>query len=235
MINNYEEFELYDGEIEEEIDFKDIENEEFKEIKNNKKLQKSDITKLVMEYNNGNTRVYDDIYLYYKPVLERWGIRNKNQDMAEDLLDFVLFNAVTKFSSDKKTQFDTFFWKCANNHVKREIVTENTKKRAGRKNDISLNKTVSYKDEVDLELGALLKDLTCEEEFELEELKMSINNLHYCLKDTEANIILKLIDNYTIKDISEEMGITSSGVCMVLKRLGKKINVKEELKNMLIG
>ena len=28
MINNYEEFELYDGEIEEEIDFKDIENEE---------------------------------------------------------------------------------------------------------------------------------------------------------------------------------------------------------------
>lgn len=235
MINNYEEFELYDGEIEEEIDFKDIENEESKEIKNNKKLQKSDITKLVMEYNNGNTRVYDDIYLYYKPVLERWGIRNKNQDMAEDLLDFVLFNAVTKFSSDKKTQFDTFFWKCANNHVKREIVTENTKKRAGRKNDISLNKTVSYKDEVDLELGALLKDLTCEEEFELEELKMSINNLHYCLKDTETNIILKLIDNYTIKDISEEMGITSSGVCMVLKRLGKKINVKEELKNMLIG
>lgn len=235
MINNYEEFELYDGEIEEEIDFKDIENEESKEIKNNKKLQKSDITKLVMEYNNGNTSVYDDIYLYYKPVLERWGIRNKNQDMAEDLLDFVLFNAVTKFSSDKKTQFDTFFWKCANNHVKREIVTENTKKRAGRKNDISLNKTVSYKDEVDLELGALLKDLTCEEEFELEELKMSINNLHYCLKDTETNIILKLIDNYTIKDISEEMGITSSGVCMVLKRLGKKINVKEELKNMLIG
>ena len=155
--------------------------------------------------------------------------------MAEDLLDFVLFNAVTKFSSDRNTQFDTFFWKCANNHVKREIVTENTKKRAGRKNDISLNKTVSYKDEVDLELGALLKDLTCEEEFELEELKMSINNLHYCLKDTEANIILKLIDNYTIKDISEEMGITSSGVCMVLKRLGKKINVKEELKNMLIG
>ena len=235
MINNYEEFELYDGEIEEEIDFKDIENEESNEIKNNKKLQKSDITKLVMEYNNGNTRVYDDIYLYYKPVLERWGIRNKNQDMAEDLLDFVLFNAVTKFSSDKKTQFDTFFWKCANNHVKREIVTENTKKRAGRKNDISLNKTVSYKDEVDLELGALLKDLTCEEEFELEELKMSINNLHYCLKDTETNIILKLIDNYTIKDISEEMGITSSGVCMVLKRLGKKISVKEELKNMLIG
>ena len=235
MINNYEEFELYDGEIEEEIDFKDIENEESKEIKNNKKLQKSDITKLVMEYNNGNTSVYDDIYLYYKPVLERWGIRNKNQDMAEDLLDFVLFNAVTKFSSDKKTQFDTFFWKCANNHVKREIVTENTKKRAGRKNDISLNKTVSYKDEVDLELGALLKDLTCEEEFELEELKMSINNLHYCLKDTETNIILKLIDNYTIKDISEEMGITSSGVCMVLKKLDKKINVKKELKNMLIG
>lgn len=198
-----------------------------------KKYTKEQISHMVIQYQSGNKQMFDKIYEHYTPILKRWAIRKSNYDMAYDLLDTVLLNAANNYDISKRTQFDTFFWTCANNFIMNEHNTEDAYKRKSNKNNMSLNKIVGNSDSTGIEFGMLLTDKKFERDFKHKELEISIKQMKEQLKDTEYKIISDILDGFSIADISERLNITTSGVCMSLKRLGKKGLIADEIFNII--
>lgn len=208
----------------------ELEQESENEIKNYTKEQ---ISRMVVRYQRGEKNIYDAIYKHYIPILKRWGIRKANSEMACDLLDTVLLNAINSYDISKKTQFDTFFWTCANNHIVNERSTEEAFKRKSNKNNLSLNKVVGSNDSSGIEFGMLLADKKFDNDFKDKELEIAIKQMKDYLKDTEYKILNGLLSGLSIKDIGEELNMTTSGVCMSLKRLRKKGLIAAEILNIV--
>lgn len=199
------------------------------------KTKKSRLEDLVEEFNNGNESSFNDIYEHYRPILERLGKRQNDQELGIELLDIVLLYAVKTFDSKFGTKFNTYFWTCARSHIHSNIKKSNAQKRAHNKNMASLNDKMFYKgDSTEMELEKIIEDKNPVHEANMNELKMSIESLKDCLKENEIFILLKLIDNYTLQEIGDDLGVTAAAVCLSLKRISKKSFVAKRLKEILV-
>lgn len=219
--------------IEDELD--DLFDDEI--ITNKKSLKKSKISleKAVKDFHDGDELSFNIIYEHYRPIFDRWGRRYNNQELGMELLDIVLLSAVRTFDASAKTKFNTYFWTCVHNYVNCNIKKDNAQKRAHNKNMASLNEKKMYKgDSTEMELEKIIEDKKPAMESDINELKMSIQSLNDCLKENEIFILLKLIDNYTLQEIGDDLGVTAAAVCLSLKRIAKKSSTAKKLKEILI-
>ena len=177
----------------------------------------------VIDFNAGYAESYDIIYKHYKPIMARYGNRYNDADLATDILDYVLLNAVKTFDNTAKTKFNTYFWKCVHNYVNCVKIHNNAQKRAHNKDMKSLNEKARYNnDSSENDLEVMIEDPELDSVQKSKELKLSIMGMKDCLKDNEIKILLKVIDNYTLQEIGESLGVTAAAVCMSLKRISKK-------------
>lgn len=196
---------------------------------------KMNLESAVKEFCDGNENAFDFIYKHYRPILDRWGRRYNNIELGVELLDIVLLSAVKTFNASSGTKFNTYFWTCAQNYVNCNIKKGNAQKRTHDKNMSSLNEKKVYKgDSTEMELEKIIEDKQPALESSINELKMSIQSLDDCLKSNEIFILLKLIDNYTLQEIGNDLGVTAAAVCLTLKRIAKKSSVAKKLKEILI-
>lgn len=230
---------------EEKIDLEDFEdffdeNEEDIDIFNdNKKSDKNTMPKISLEqavedFADGISDAFDFIYSHYKPILTRWGKRYNNEELGIELLDIVLLSAVKTFNCNAGAKFNTYFWTCAQNYVNCHRKKNDAQKRAHNKNMASLNEKRMYKgDSTEMELEKVIEDKSSTEDSQSNELILSIKSLEDCLKETEISILLKLIDNYTLQEIGDDLGVTAAAICMSLKRIAKKPVAAKKLKEIL--
>lgn len=222
---DFDDFDIFD----EEEDFEDLELD-----LNNYKMPKITLEQAVEDFTDGITNAFDYIYSHYKPILNRWGKRYNNEELGVELLDIVLLSAVKTFNSNAGAKFNTYFWTCAQNYVNCHRKKNDAKKRAHNKNMASLNEKRMYKgDSTEMELEKIIEDKSSTEDSHTNELILSIKSLGDCLKDTEISILLKLIDNYTLQEIGDDLGVTAAAVCMSLKRIAKKPVAAKKLKEIL--
>lgn len=232
---------------EEKIDLEDFDelfNEDKDEDKNNifdtdPQIYKNTTSKISLEqavedFADGISDAFDFIYSHYKPILTRWGKRYNNEELGVELLDIVLLSAVKTFNGNAGTKFNTYFWTCAQNYVNCHRKKNDAQKRAHNKNMASLNEKRMYKgDSTEMELEKVIEDKNSTEDSRANELILSIKSLDDCLKETEISILLKLIDNYTLQEIGDDLGVTAAAICMSLKRIAKKPVAARKLKEIL--
>lgn len=196
------------------------------------KLEDISLEDAVMDFRDGINDAFDYVYAHYRPVLNRYGKRYNNEELAIELLDIVLLNAVKTFDINAKTKFNTYFWTCIHNYVNCYRIKNNAQKRAHNKDMKSLQEKCMYKgDKADAELESTIEDKSLNKNND--ELRMSITSLNDCLKANEITILLKLIDNYTLQEIGDCLGITAAAVCMSLKRISKKKNAAKKIQEIL--
>lgn len=230
---------------EEKIDFEDFEDffdddqEDIDIFNEDKKSDKHVMSKIPLEqavedFTDGISDAFDFIYSHYKPILTRWGKRYNNEELGIELLDIVLLSAVKTFNCNAGAKFNTYFWKCAQNYVNCNRKKNDAQKRAHNKNMASLNEKRMYKgDSTEMELEKVIEDKSSTEDSQSNELILSIKSLGDCLKETEISILLKLIDNYTLQEIGDDLGVTAAAICMSLKRIAKKPVAAKKLKEIL--
>lgn len=232
--------ELKDVEID-DIFFNDFKNKFENELKNDE-IQIDEMPEITLEQAVSDyvkediDDAFDYLYAHYQPILNRWGKRCNNEELGVELLDIVLFNAVKTFDATAGAKFNTYFWTCAKNYINCYKIKHDAKKRQHNKKMSSLQQKYSYKsDSGDVELEKLIEDKSLQQESKDYELKMSIKSLEGYLKPNEITILLRLIDNDTLQEIGDDLGVTAAAVCMTLKRLSKKKNVAGKLRNILIN
>lgn len=224
----------------------DSEEAEKKEIHINKTLKtitkqtsvltKSDHIKLekaVKEYQDGQVEAFDKIYLYYKPKLERLGYRCNDDDIAQEL-GIKLIEAVATYKFDSGVRFNTYFWKCAKNHIGTLNIRKNAKKRTAEFGTVSMQQIVATKDS-EMSLADFIEDEQAKENFDDTLFDIFLNDSVYChLKESERQAIKLLIAGYTLEEIGKKLGgITAPAIYIKLKRLKNKKNVGKQLEQLL--
>lgn len=239
-----EELDLKDKELD-EILFEDFKNklasEEFEPDDNfdfevdDSKLQNITLEQAVEDFSDGIDDAFNYIYAHYNPILTRWGRRYNNDELGSELLDIVLLSAVKTFNNKAGTKFNTYFWTCAQNYINCNRIKNNAQKRAHNKDMISLQQKCMYKnDQSETELGSMIEDKKSKDSTHDSELKLSILAMKDCLKENEIKILLRLIDNFTLQEIGDDLGVTAAAICMSLKRIGKKKNAAKKLREILV-
>ncbi len=96
------------------------------------------------------------------------------------------------------------------------------------------NEKAKYKgDTLDNDLETMIEDSSIENYQKRKDLKLSIMSLKDCLKDNEITMLLKIVDNYTLQEIGDSLGITAAAVCLSLKRISKKKRAAKQLQEIL--
>lgn len=221
-------------------DFKNKLNEEEYElddkedIKVEDKSQKVTLKQAVEDFTNGIDDAFNFIYVHYRPILERWGRRYNDDELGYELLDVVLLTAVKTYNNKAGTKFNTYFWACAQNYVHCNTIKKNAQKRAHNKDMISLQRKCMYKgDQSEVELESMIEDNKSTKNSHDNELRLSILSMDDCLKNNEIQILLKLLDNFTLQEIGNDLGVTAAAICMSLKRIAKKKIAAKRLREIL--
>lgn len=226
-LNDFEDLDDFDCKLE-DIEIPDNFLDDYK---GNGKIK---LEEAVMDYADGVEDAFNYIYLHYRPILDRWGKRKNNEELGAELLDIVLLSAVKTFKQDRGAKFNTYFWKCAHNYMSCNNSKNNAQKRAHNKNMASLNEKKVYKgDSTEMELEKIIEDKNSTNSLRENELINSIESLRDCLKETEIYTLLKLIENYTLQEIGNDLGITAAAVCLSLKRIAQKPAAAKKLKDIL--
>lgn len=92
------------------------------------------IEQAIIDYKNGCEEAFDYIFSIYKPKLQRFANRMNDDDLAQEL-SIVLYRAVLKYNPSAGAKFNTFFWKCARNHIGTQKIRKMALKRGGNKNN----------------------------------------------------------------------------------------------------
>ena len=229
VFNYYDNEEEYCDEIEEDLDEEQIEKILNKKYEQDEKLTSKDIEKKVLEYKNGNLKVFDDIYNFYYPIIKKWGIRNKNEEMAIEIIDCVLLKALKEFDVTKKIKFNTVFWTYIKTNVKREWQSKNCKKRVGDFEKISLNKMMNNKKSGDdsYELEKRIKSSTFDRDYLDVESNQTIKRFDKYFNEKEKFIIKNIIEGKNTSDISKMLNITPAAVSSNLRRISQKYYAPE--------
>lgn len=194
-------------------------------------LDENSIEYKVIQYQNGNEKFFNEIFDKYKPILERVAKRKGNNDLFGELIE-VLWTAVKTFKVEYGVKFNTYYWKCANNHLGILSIRKNAKKRQSDNMAISLNKSIGGDNDTDIE--TFIEDKSSCNEMEnilfntfLEE------NIFPKISESEVTTIKMLLDGFTLEEIGKSLGgLTASGIHVKLRRLAKKPVIGKQLKEL---
>lgn len=232
---------------EEDVDFDDAKEE----------TSQFDIENSVYDFLNGEDMAFDYIYNHYRPVLERLAYRKQDDDLAQELSE-VLWHAVRKFDILAGVKFNTFFWTCAQNHIGTQNIRKNAQKRSGAKKVevikinpdtgkeetvieviktqvVSLQSTLKNKDS-ETEVGNFVESNYAKQDYKRANLDLCLEKmLEEGLINSEEMIAIRMTtEGATLSEIGMALGqITAPAVHVKLRRLGKKPQVGNQLREIL--
>jgi RNA polymerase sigma factor (sigma-70 family) len=230
----YEDFEKKLNNYNDDMD--DINNTEDEEIKKiissiNLAALPVPLEQAVQDYQDGERDAFDYIFNHYKPKLERLGYRMHDDDLAQEL-SIILLKATETFDITCGAKFNTYYWKCARNHMGTLNLRKNAKKRTPEHGIVSLQQSFSSNDS-DVQLEAFVED-KADEENNIEKRMFHLvleNEVYPYLKDDEILAIKMLLQKYTLEQIGKALGnITAPAVHVKFRRLKDKKHVGKHLK-----
>lgn len=185
-----------------------------------------------MDYKNGELEAFDYIYSHYKPKLERLSYRQKDEDLVQEL-SIVLLNAVQTFDINGNAKFNTYFWKCARNHMGTLNIRKSAKKRTCSQGVISMQQSFSS-NETEVEYGTFIEDKVSTQCYQDSLFNIILEeNIFPFLKSSEITAIKLLLQGYTLEEIGKQLGgITAPAVHVKLKRLSNKKEVGKQLREL---
>lgn len=86
----------------------------------------------VADFNNGDQDAFDYIFMFYRPKLENVARKMNDEDLSQELA-IVLYKAALSFNHNAGAKFNTYFWKCAQNHIGTQKIRQGAQKRGGSK------------------------------------------------------------------------------------------------------
>lgn len=234
----YEEELEYGEELEDDLNDNQIEKLLNKKYEQDERLTSEEVELKVLEYKNGNLKAFDDIYNFYYPIIKKWGIRNRNEEMAIEIIDCILLKALKEFDVTKKNKFNTLFWTYIKTAIKRELQSKNCKKRIGDFKKVSLNKMISSKKSGNdtYELEKRIKSNTFDRDYLDAESNQIIDKFSKFFNEKEKFIIKNIIKGKNTSDISKMLDITPAAVSSNLRRIAQKYyanDLYKALKNEL--
>lgn len=218
---------------------------------------KVDIEQAVYDYLNGEEDAFDYIYSHYRPVLDRLGVRKQDDDLSQEL-SIVLYNAVQRFDILAGVKFNTFFWTCAQNHIGTQNIRRGAQKRSGaqkvettvvneetgetevvievlKTKVVSLQSTLKNKDS-ETEVSNFVENNLAKLDYKKSNLDMSLAQISESglINEKEMTAIKMVVQGATLAEIGQVLGnITAPAVHVMLRRLGKKKQVGNYLREIL--
>lgn len=187
----------------------------------------------VADYQEGTDEAFDYLYDYYKPKLERLSYRKNDEELVQEL-GIVLLRAIQTFDDSCGAKFNTYFWKCARNHMGTLNIRKRAKKRTAENGIVSMQQPFSMNNSKDseAEIGSLIKDTEGELSYEKSMFHMTLEqNVFPYLKENEITAIKMLLDGYTLEEIGQQLGgITAPAVHVKFRRLAEKKHVGKQLR-----
>lgn len=204
----------------------------------NKKIKMAKLNgnnKLAVELKEKQDLIFEEIFKHYKPILVRLGSRRNDEDLTQEL-NTVLMKAMETFDSTCGAKFNTYFWKCARNHMGTLKIRRNAKKRTAENGVISFQQTIVTKGNKDseVELVNFIEDESIKADYEERVFRLILNEKIYpYLKEDEIIAIEMLLDGYTLEEIGQRLdNITAPAVHIKLRRLADKKVVGKKLKQL---
>ena len=184
----------------------------------------------VADYQCGCTEAFDYIYRYYASKFDYNASRYNDEDVKQEL-GLVLYRCARKYRSGGSSSFNTFFWTCAQNHLGMYVNKKRSKKRFSAQGVISLN-TLAFSDATE-DLTASIPDKKAEDPFDDVLLKSMLETRIYTqLTPRDEYIVRQLTEGFSVAAISEKLGVTPPGVYVRIKKLRKRPDMADRLKEL---
>lgn len=186
----------------------------------------------VQDYQAGTYEAFDYLFNYYKPIFDRVGYRHNDEDLAQEL-SVVLYRAALTFDVNGGAKFNTYYWKCARNHMGTLRIRKNAKKRTAEHGIVSIQQSFNTKDS-DVEIGAFIEDPDCDKTYNNKIFQLVLEEKVYpFLKEDEITAMKMIMHGFTLEDIGRELGgITAPAVHVKFRRLANKKNVGKQLQEL---
>jgi DNA-directed RNA polymerase specialized sigma24 family protein len=186
----------------------------------------------VQDYQVGTYEAFDYLFNYYKPIFDRVGYRHNDEDLAQEL-SVVLYRAALTFDINGGAKFNTYYWKCARNHMGTLRIRKNAKKRTAEHGIVSIQQSFNTKDS-DVEIGAFIEDPDCDKTYNNKIFQLVLEEKVYpFLKNDEVKAMKMIMNGFTLEDIGRELGgITAPAVHVKFRRLANKKNVGKQLQEL---
>ena len=190
------------------------------------------LERAVLDYRDGELEAFDYIYNHYKPKLERLSMRQGDEDLQQEL-SIVLLKATQTFNENGNAKFNTYFWKCARNHMGTLKIRKSAKKRTCEQGTISMQQSYSS-DESEVEYGAFIEDKNTSQAYQESLFNVVLEeNIFPHLKSSEITAIKLLFQGYTLEEIGKELGgISAPAVHVKLKRLSSKEEIGKQVREL---
>lgn len=206
--------------------FKDLDVHDIKDYTN---LSLED---LVLDFQkNENNIIFEKLFEAYDDKLKRFSSRQNDMEIYPEMLE-VLWRAAKTFNINGGAKFNTYFWKCAKNHMGLRNTRKKAKKRNAEYGVISIHQTVSYKDSEN-EIESLIEDKSIENDFENTEFYTFLKtDIFPNLKEGEIQAIQLLLNGFTLEEIGKQLEITAPAVHVKFRRLADKKVVGKHFKDL---
>lgn len=193
---------------------------------------KMTLEQIVKEYQSGIVKSFDSLYMHYKPIFERVSYRYNDDELSQEL-SIVLYKAALTFDVSCGAKFNTYFWKCARNHMGTLRIRKNAKKRTAEFGTVSMQKCNTQKD-VDIELSACLEDTTCAKNYNDSVFELILNDKIYpFLKNDDITAIKMIMQGFTLEEIGKYLGgITAPAVHVKFRRFANKKNIGKQFREL---
>jgi len=187
----------------------------------------------VYKYQNGDKYQYEYIYSIYEKKLSNGQYKFNDTELAAELLDVALLQAVNSWNINGNTKFNTYFWRCAKNYMCVYNKHNNAKKRLSNKNTYSLDK--DYKDDTNsnCSLESIIEDKQQVDIIKNINLINTIKSMTHLLTNREIFVLMGLINKFTLEEIGSKLNVTSAAVCIMIKKIRENEYVSNKLYNVL--
>jgi DNA-directed RNA polymerase sigma subunit (sigma70/sigma32) len=186
----------------------------------------------VQDFQVGTLEAFDFLFNYYKPIFDRVSYRHNDDDLSQEL-SIVLYRAALTFDLNGGAKFNTYYWKCARNHMGTLRIRKNAKKRTAEFGIVSIQQSFSTKDS-DVELGAFIEDPDCDKSYNHKMFQLVLEDKIYpFLKEDEITAVKMIMQGYTLEEIGKKLGgITAPAVHVKFRRLANKKYVGKQLQEL---
>jgi len=220
----FDDFERKLEEEEGDVDLEDLEQLASEEVS---------LERAVQDYQSGCYEAFDYLYNYYKPIFDRVGYRHNDEDLSQEL-SVVLYRAALTYNvTAGEAKFNTYYWKCARNHMGTLRIRKNAKKRTAEHGIVSIQQSFNTKDS-DVELGAFIEDPDCDKTYNHKIFQVILEEKVYpFLKEDEITAVKMIMQGFTLEEIGKQLGgITAPAVHVKFRRLANKKNVGKQLQEL---
>ena len=205
-------------------------NDSEKELLATYKYGKPTLEQACEDFKCGYEKAFDYLYNHYRSKIAYVASKYNDEDLVQEL-SLVLHNCTQKYEAGGSSCFNTLFWTAARHHVSMIRIRKNSKKRRSEYGEVSLSTTITSDTEDTVE--NFVKDESVEGSFDNALFYNILNcDILPAVEKEDREIITMIIDEYSIKEISQKLNMNSATIYARLRQLRDKNGVGDILKSL---